>query len=227
MKTTVSVIKSSVSNCYLVRQQGTILVDSGLSNETKAFREQLMALSVAPGELKLVVLTHGHYDHTGGASFLKEWTGARIAIHEKDREMAEQGLFSWSRGVTNYGRLSRLILKPIMKSVAPPPPVKADIILGDEDYPLDEFGIEGRIIHTPGHTPGSVSVVLDSGEAFVSCLAHNGLPLRLRPGLPIYADDIDKVRLSWNRIFDAGAKVVYPAHGDPFPIEVAKRFLGR
>lgn len=225
METTISTIRASINRCYLVRQQGTILIDAGLSNGTKAFKEQFKLLSVEPAQLKLILLTHGHYDHTGGAKFLKEWTGAKVAVHEKDREQVEKGLFTWSQGVTGYGRFSRFILKPIMRAVAMPPPVEADIILGDEDHPLDEFGIRGRIIHTPGHTPGSVSVVLDSGEAFISCLAHNGMPLRLRPGLPIYADDIEGVKRSWERIFEAGAKMIYPAHGDPFPADVARRFL--
>jgi glyoxylase-like metal-dependent hydrolase (beta-lactamase superfamily II) len=105
------------------------------------------------------------------------------------------------------------------------PEQKADIILGDEDFPLNDFGIQGRIVHTPGHTPGHISTVLDSGEAFIGCMAHNNLPFRLSPGLPIFAEDITQVKKSWEKIFASGAKTIYPGHGNPFPVDVMKGVL--
>ena len=75
------------------------------------------------------------------------------------------------------------------------------------------------MIHTPGHSWGSVSVLLDSGEAFVGDLAMNMFPMRLKPGLPIFGDDVQVVKNSWRKLLDMGAKTVYPAHGKPFPVE--------
>jgi hydroxyacylglutathione hydrolase len=76
------------------------------------------------------------------------------------------------------------------------------------------------VIHTPGHSWGSVSVLLDNGEAFVGDLAMNMLPMRLKPGLPIFGDDVQIVKNSWQKRLDMGAKTVYPAHGKPFPEEI-------
>ena len=90
---------------------------------------------------------------------------------------------------------------------------------------LIEFGIPGKIIYTPGHTQGSVSVLLETGEAFVGCLAHNNLPFRFRPGLPIFAEDIEKVKESWKPIIQQGAKTIYPAHGNPFSVDIIKKAL--
>jgi hydroxyacylglutathione hydrolase len=67
--------------------------------------------------------------------------------------------------------------------------------------------------------------LLDTGEAFVGCMAHNNLPFRLRPGLPIYALDIDSIKANWKLIIDKGAKMIYPGHGNPFPVEVMKKIL--
>jgi glyoxylase-like metal-dependent hydrolase (beta-lactamase superfamily II) len=50
-------------------------------------------------------------------------------------------------------------------------------------------------------------------------MAHDGLPFRLRPGLPIYAESINQLRKSWKVLIDAGAKRIYPGHGNPFPVE--------
>ena len=73
--------------------------------------------------------------------------------------------------------------------------------------------------------PGSVSVLLDAGEAFVGDLAMNRFPLRFFPGLPIFADDLDAVTASWQLLLAQGARTVYPAHGKPFPAEVIQRAL--
>lgn len=72
---------------------------------------------------------------------------------------------------------------------------------------------------------GSVSVLLDSGEAFVGDLAMNKFPLRLGPGLPTIAEDDVKVKESWKKLLELGATTVYPAHGKPFSAEIIKKAL--
>ena len=89
----------------------------------------------------------------------------------------------------------------------------------------EEYGIDGNIIHTPGHTPGSVSVLLDSGDAFVGCLIHNKAPFVLRPGLPIYAQDILQLKDSLKMLIDRGAKTLYPGHGNPVPVQKILKYL--
>ena len=54
-----------------------------------------------------------------------------------------------------------------------------DVVLEDEEFSMEPYGIQGRVLHTPGHSPGSMTLLLDSGEAFVGDLAMNGLPMRL------------------------------------------------
>jgi glyoxylase-like metal-dependent hydrolase (beta-lactamase superfamily II) len=105
------------------------------------------------------------------------------------------------------------------------PPAEVDIVLGDEGLGLTEYGIAGRVRYTPGHSSGSVSVLLDTGDAFVGDLAMSGLPLRLGPGLPILAEDMPSVKKSWIQLLDAGAETVYPAHGKPFPAEIMRQAL--
>jgi glyoxylase-like metal-dependent hydrolase (beta-lactamase superfamily II) len=64
--------------------------------------------------------------------------------------------------------------------------------------------------------------VLDSGDAIVGDLATNRMPLRLRPGLPIFAEDMAQVKCSIEKLLAAGVKTIYPAHGKPFPADVLK-----
>jgi glyoxylase-like metal-dependent hydrolase (beta-lactamase superfamily II) len=67
--------------------------------------------------------------------------------------------------------------------------------------------------------------LLETGDAFVGDLAMNMLPLRLGPGLPILAEDMQKVRESWQLLLDAGAKTIYPAHGEPFSVDMIREAL--
>jgi len=79
------------------------------------------------------------------------------------------------------------------------------------------------VVYTPGHIIGSLSVLLDSSEAFVGGLVMNKFPLRRTPGLPILADDIEKMKESWMHLLEPGVETVYPGHGNPFPIEIMKK----
>jgi glyoxylase-like metal-dependent hydrolase (beta-lactamase superfamily II) len=157
-------------------------------------------IPVSPEDIQLIILTHGDFDHVGSAKDIKALSGARVAIHNLDRLNFERPVFNFPPGVAIWGRFLHLILYPITKMIFKIPTEKADIVLDNEDYPLNDFGISGKIVYTPGHTKGLVSVLLDSGDAFVGCLAHNNLPFCLRPGLPIFAEDIDKVKESWKLI---------------------------
>ena len=205
-----------INRCYVIKADGCIMVDTGPPQSGRAIERWLGRIAINPQEIQLIVLTHGHADHVGSALRVRQITGARVALHQNDKYMFENGHVVWPSAASTWGRVARHLLKPLT-------PIfrfsgsKVDVVIGDEGLSLAEYGIPGRIIHTPGHTPGSVSVLLETGDAFVGCMAHNNLPFRLRPGLPIFAEDLPTLRDSWRLLLDEGAKTIYPAHGNPFP----------
>ena len=75
-----------------------------------------------------------------------------------------------------------------------------DIVLENEAFSLEEYGISGKVVYTPGHSSGSISVLLDTGEAFVGDMAMNKFPLRLSPGMPIYAENWQVLVDSWKAL---------------------------
>ena len=105
------------------------------------------------------------------------------------------------------------------------PSTDVDVVLGDEEWSLGQYGIHGKVIPTPGHSSGSVSIVLERGDVFVGDLAMNKFPLRLSPGLPIFAEDCSSLKSSWQMLLDYGAKTIYPAHGKPFSADIIRRAL--
>ena len=200
------------------------MIDGGPPNSEHAIENWFQAIHIRPEEIELIVLTHGHADHVGSALGAKRITGAEIAIHEYDRDLLESGTLAWPTAVTIWGHIVRTAMTPF-KAMLRFPEVKADLVLRDEGLSLDKYGIPGRVIHTPGHTLGSVSVLLETGDAFVGCLAHNNLPFRFNPGLPIFAEDMDRLRESWTQLLDQGARMIYPGHGDPFSADIIRKAL--
>lgn len=210
--------------CYVLKAEGVIAVDAGAPGKGRTFAQGLERATIPPGDVRLVVITHGHWDHIGSAGEIRRITGGKLAMHRREAEWLERSMTPLSPGVTPWGRvfagLHRLFLPLITV-----PPAGVDVMLGDEGMPLYGYGIPGKVLHTPGHTGGSVSVLLDTGEAFVGDLAMNRFPLRLTPGLPIFAEDSAAVSESWKLLLKNGATMIYPAHGEPFPAEVIQRAL--
>ena len=224
MSPTIHTLSLGTVNCYLVRGNSAVLIDAGGPGKGRRIMKMLAGHGLTPAEIKLMVITHGHWDHVGSARDLKELTGARLAMHGAEQDWLENARKVMPPGATGWGRfLNRVgsLMLPLVNF----PAAGVDVVLGDEDYPLTEFGIEGRIIHTPGHSPGSVSVLLDSGDCFVGDAAMNGLPMRRGPGLPVLAEDVPRLKAGWRRLLSLGAKTIYPGHGRPFPAAVMEREL--
>jgi hydroxyacylglutathione hydrolase len=217
-------IRLGFDQCYILKAEGVIAIDAGAPRKGKVFAQGLKRVSIHPKDVQLVVITHGHWDHIGSAKEIKDITGAKIAMHHREASWLEKSLKPLPPGVTPWGKVFNGIHQLFMPFITIPP-VKVDVLLKDEGMSLADYGIPGRILHTPGHSVGSVSVLLNTGEAFVGDLAMNRFPLRLSPGLPIFGDEPDSFSASWQLLLAHGARTVYPAHGKPFPADVIRRVL--
>jgi len=224
MKVNIHPILLGFDHCYIIQCEKVIMIDGGTPKQGKGFMKALERLSLKPEDIKLIVLTHGHWDHIGSAKEIKNITGAKLALHQQEKDWLEKSLKPLPPGVTAWGRIFVKILAMFMPLVHVPA-TNVDILLGDGDFPLTEYGIPGKIVYTPGHSIGSISVLLQTGDAFVGDLAMGEFPLRLNPGLPILAENMQKVRASWKVLLDQGAKTIYPAHGKPFSVDIIQKAL--
>ena len=224
MELSIYPIHLGLNTVYVIKGEGVILIDAGFPHKLANFKDGLAKASIQPEEIRIIILTHGHWDHIGSTRDIKQLTGARVLMHEKDMHFLSEAKQTSRIGFTPWGKIMST-METLISNFMHIQTFEVDIVAGDEELSLSEYGIPGRLIHTPGHTWGSVSVLLDSGEAFVGCLAMNLFPLRLNPGLPIWDDDIQLVKNSWKKLLEMGAKTVYPAHGEPFTAQVMSKLV--
>lgn len=211
-------VRVGITNTYLVRDSGAILVDSGEPGRAAAVLRKLRSRVGPLPDIRLLLLTHGHLDHTGNADALKRETGARVAIHEGDAGWLTRGDLAIPDGLTPWGRLMGACARRVIPRLLSAPAVAPDIVLAD-DLSLAVYGIAGRVVHTPGHTPGSITLLLESGDAIVGDLVMNGLPFCLRPSLAVIGDSRAELEASWRHLLDLGARTIHPGHGRPFQVD--------
>ncbi|MDY6852953.1 MAG: MBL fold metallo-hydrolase [Thermodesulfobacteriota bacterium] len=216
----IKTIRLGIANTYLVEaESGFVFVDCGVRNKEKKLARSLGRLGVAPDRIRLIVITHTHYDHAGSLAAIKKMCGCPVAVHDLEYDTLAQGRPSIPPGTNLIGRavswLGRMMEGVSFMNYTP---VEAEIRVKGE-FSLSEFGLAGRLVHTPGHTAGSMSLILDTGEAMIGDAAFNFLPLSLGSIRPPFAEDMSRVYDSWANLLEAGALCFYPGHGPPFPAE--------
>jgi glyoxylase-like metal-dependent hydrolase (beta-lactamase superfamily II) len=213
-------IEAGMSNMYFVRDRKIIVVDSGALQGTKPFLESCTKNGIDPHDISLIVITHGHVDHFINAGAIREITGAEILCHKNAEEAIRKGLLpdadGYEKGRTAVGAA---ILQDPKEPFPNVPKISCDIVI-EGDYDLAPWGVAGKIIETPGHTTGCVSVILDTHEALVGDLIVEP-PGTGKCGLPFFqyqgCTDV-QVYASVGRLLEL-ADTFYSGHGGPFTRE--------
>lgn len=197
-------------NCYLIETgTGFILIDTGGSNKRAVLEKVLESAGCESGNLKLI-LTHGDFDHTGNAAYLRKKFNAKIAMHYDDSGMAEHGNMFWNRKKGNifYGVIARLLFGFGKKEK-----FKPDLYF-DEGYDFSDCGFDAKVLHIPGHSRGSIGILTAGGDLFCGDLLEN----KDKPVLNSIMDDLPAANASIEKLKGLKINTVYPGHGKPFPM---------
>ncbi len=220
-QTVVTQIKLPLANAYLVQGERAILIDTGAAGDANRIVRTLQQAGVAPANLALILLTHGHGDHAGSAHALAALSGAPLAMHAADEAMARSGRNTL--GVIN-GLEARLMAPFVNK---PFPPVAASHVF-DKGFDLHRYGVAGHVVATPGHTPGSVSVLLANGDALVGDLVMGG---RLggalygtRPRLHYFVSNFTQLHQSMEVVLATRPQRLLVGHGGPLDAATVRRW---
>ena len=202
-------------NCYLIETDaGYVLIDTGGSNSRKELVRELESAGCKPGLLKLIVLTHGDFDHTGNAAYLRDSLGGKIAMHADDLGMVERGDMFANRKKPNF--LIRMML-PIFSGFSKSERFTPDLLVEHGDD-LSEYGLDARVLSIPGHSKGSIGILTASADLFCGDLLVN----TDEPVLNSLADDLAAANASIQKLGSMRIGTVYPGHGRPFPMHLVR-----
>jgi hydroxyacylglutathione hydrolase len=195
-------------NIYVVScHSRTILIDTGIFFDRGRIEQALARKGIVP---EAVVLTHTHFDHAGNAGWLAGEYGAEIIVQEAESDSLARGdspipsgTYTLTKGIVSIGRK----IAPAFKY----DPCTADHIFTDT-FDLNRYGINGYVLHTPGHSPGGATAVIDdiyavAGDSIIGTI----------PGSPFppFADDVEELMRSWKNLLGTGCQTFLPGHGRP------------
>jgi len=208
------------ANAYLVRSnEGITVVDTGLPGSAGKILAYIESIGCHHSDVKTIVLTHPDMDHAGSAARLKEETHAKVAIHEADapRLSGEKELKAVKEVLGLFLRVAGAVMRFSR--------LKADVFLKDSDI------IDGlTVIHTPGHTEGSICLYLPARALFVgdALLTNDERTLSLpRKSMSM---DMDQAKESIKKVSQLEYSVLLPGHGPPIEQNasaITKEFLAR
>ncbi len=198
-------IKGGTDNCYLVAEGKTaILID------TASGRNLDMVIAACDRyDLKLIVLTHVHFDHAENAAALSEKYKIPVAMHRADEELFESFR---NQSLKPYGLVGRIVLALSMKELENCRVKRPEnVIYVKEGDDLSPYGIKAKIIELPGHTNGSIGVDVEEKHLFVGDELDNWI----RPGVGHLYHDPEAIRKSAEKVRNLGERTVYYGHGNP------------
>ena len=178
------------STNYWVISAGTsrLLIDLGWPGTMGSMLAMLERKDIPLNEIRYGVATHYHIDHAGLGEELKR-AGVPLLVIDFQVD-AIPYMRQWTKPQDNYVDIT--------------PEGNVVIELTESRQLLREIGISGEIVHTPGHSEHCASILLDDGSVFTGDLTHPALATD---------EQASTVSASWQKLWEMGAKQVYPAHG--------------
>lgn len=207
-------IKCGNGNCYII-ENGTdgILVDTG----KKEFLNYVIEMC-RPYNIKLIVLTHAHFDHAENAAELSDILGVPIAMNKNDCDLIESNS---NQSLSAKTVLGKIVLSVSLKdfSTRNMPRFKPSIFLDGGDN-LNDYGIEAKIINLSGHTKGSIGIDVDNKYLIVGDALMN----MFYPTVSMLYHNRENMLESSGKISNLGNRTIYFGHGKPMPNKQWVRF---
>ncbi len=182
-----------------------VLIDSGVGYGINRIEDNIRSLGWQPAGVWHIIATHCHIDHIGGLAAWKERYGPKIIAHEEDRAGIE-GENNELTAASMYGVDYK--------------PVKVDTLLKGEVEKLSLGDLEFNFLHTPGHTPGSISVYIDTkdGRVLFGQDIHG-------PFSPAWGSDLTKWRTSMQKLIALNADVLCEGHAGIYRGEMIRKYI--
>ena len=204
------------SNIYLISGAGmNLMVDAGHARNYARLRQRIHALEPERRRIDMLILTHTHYDHCQNAARISKEYGCEIILGAEEKDAAASGYTTIPRGTSFPVSFIAWMGRQIGRRKFGYEAFEADrLVNGTLD--LSDEGLNIRLISTPGHSAGSISMIVDHeialvGDAMFGIFRHGVFPP--------FADDVKTMIESWGLLLDTRCRIFLPGHGKPIPRE--------
>jgi glyoxylase-like metal-dependent hydrolase (beta-lactamase superfamily II) len=195
------------------------------------FVDKFIEAGCTKGKLKAIILTHGCNDHAANAAKLREEYGCDIAMHEKDLALVNEVTLNKIIENLHYRSMIYRIVYLLMKK-----PIHSMLEKTRKDYlsfwpdrflkdgdDLSEYGMEAEVLHIPGHTDGSIGILMKEGILFCGDILAN----IKHPAVAPNAKNFRQLSESLKKLSLRKLSIIYPGHGEPFQACDYKGFARR
>jgi glyoxylase-like metal-dependent hydrolase (beta-lactamase superfamily II) len=205
---TIYCILAGRSNVFLLSGNGiNILVDTSPGHKWNKLKRRIKELNIS--NIDLLILTHTHFDHAANAKKIRDEYGAKVIVNKLESDFLLKGENPMIHGTVMMLRSVVKILAPIILKKQNYEGCPSDILV-DQQLDLKESGFNAYILHTPGHSPGSQSVIVDNEIALTGDALFGVFPGSV---FPPFAADENELLKSWGKLLDTGCSIFLPSHG--------------
>ena len=207
------------SNVFLIQHNNKhLLIDTSIKGNEKELIKTLSKLDVTKESLIALILTHSHFDHVGNAYSIKNLFDTKIYIHSSEKINLQNAIVKIPKGIATIPRfisyLGSKVAEKFKFAEAQP-----DVCVEDS-FDFKDIGLNITILHTPGHSIGSMSIIVDGEIAIVGDLMfgvfYNGL-------IPPFADFPSEMINSWGKLLETECKIFLPSHGSERSRELVQK----
>lgn len=197
-----------ICNCYLIEvTDGFIMIDTG-RKKIKKLEKTILDIVGDMSRVKLIILTHGDFDHSGNAAYLQNRYKIPVAMHKHDSKMVSSGDMFMGRTAPN------LIIKWFVNHLFKIDTFEPSLYI-DEDTDLKNYAFNATVVTLPGHSTGSIGILTREGYLFCGDLYTN----TKRPVINEIYDHKELMIESDKKVHRLNISRIYPGHGSMFTLE--------